>query len=200
MKIKITYMISVILFCTLSCNENNTQKQEETPEVLQKDYDILSGFSKSYDLTEELYQEIVDRTPALQKLEEDIEVLIPEISEKENVFNEYDNRSTNYYSSARNRAEMISDSLLKAKINALILKSSQSYMNKTDDITSLLNKLSANTTTIRDLHLFLKISLTLTLIEKYQDKNLPDKKVFKILEKDQEHIIKQIKKTPDINF
>jgi hypothetical protein len=171
--------------------DNNATTKQETPVALQDDKLEIKSYSRSSDLTEELYQELVDKTPALKKLEDDLDAFGPKPIELTDKFNKYDSKSNSYYSSANNKATAISDSLLRMKILALITTSSNQYSAKTAELNSLLKQISKNGSTLNDHHSVLKIALTLPIIEKYQDDNKLDKKEFENLIKQQENLIEK---------
>ncbi len=183
--------ITMLVSCGNRQQANNTITKPETPQALQDGNSELKSFTRSSnDLTEELYQELVDKTPALKKLEEDINALQPKQSVVEETYNKYVGKSSMYYANASTKASTIKDSLLKRKIINLITNSNNQYINKTKNLTSLLHHISGNTSSLVDHHLVLKIVLTLPLIEKYQNDNPPDKKEFKDLIYKQEKLIK----------
>lgn len=185
------FLISTLL---ISCGsggqtDNSKTTKQETPKALQNDKLEIKSYSRSGDLTEELYQELVDKTPLLKVFENDLAAFqsIPvELNEK---FKQYDSKSSSYYSSANYKATAISDSLLRMKIAALITTSAKKYTNKAAELNSLIEQISKNGSTLSDHHTILKIVLTLPLIEKYQDDNKPDIKEFKDLIKEQEKLI-----------
>jgi hypothetical protein len=181
-----------ILTLLVSCGgqaENNHPPQQETPYALQDSKLDLKGYSRSGDLVEELYQELVGKTPALQKLESDLDAFRPKPNELKGKFGLYDSKSNSYYNAANNKASAISDSLLRTKILSLITKSSKEYTYKTAELNALLKEIAINEATLSDHHTVLKIVLTLSIIEKYQNDNKPDKKEFKNLIKEQEGLI-----------
>ncbi len=184
--------LSLLTSCSDRKTENNKTSQQETPKALQDEKLEIKSYSRSSsgDLLEELYQELVDKTPELKKLEEDIDAFSLKPNTLKNKFLQYDSKSNNYYSSANNKASAITDSLLKMKINTFITTSSKQYTAKTAELNSFLNQISNNVTTLNDKHNVLKIVLTLPLIEKYQSDNKPDKKEFLNLIKEQENLVK----------
>jgi predicted transcriptional regulator len=188
------YIFGTIFILTLlvSCGgqtDNKKPTQQETPNALLDSKLEIKSYSRSGDLTEELYSELVDKTPALKKLEDDLNAFRPKPNDLKDKFNQYDSKSNSYYSSTNYKATAISDSLLKAKIISLITTSSKQYTSKTAELNSLLKQISKNGATLNDHHNVLKIVLTLPIIEKYQDDNKPDKNEFKNLIKDQENLI-----------
>jgi predicted transcriptional regulator len=185
-----TILISVML---LSCGGQTDKEptKQETPQALQDEKLDIKSYGRSGDLTEELYQELVDKMPALKKLEDDIDAFEPKPNDIKDKFNKYDSKSNSYYSSSNYKASAISDSLLKAKIISLITASNKKYTNKTAELNSLLKQISKNGATLNDHHSVLKIVLTIPIIEKYQDDNKPSKKEFKDLISEQVKLILQ---------
>ncbi len=89
-------------------------------------------------------------------------------------------------------AASITDSLLKNKILLLIKASNNKYLAKTSMLNTLMNQINTNDATLSDHHEILKIVLTIPMIEKYQDENMPDEKEFKEKIKQQEELIKVV--------
>lgn len=172
------FMLTLLVSCGGGQTDENKQ---ETPKALQDDKSYMKSYSRSGDLTEELYQELVDKTPALKKLEDDLDAFSPTANDLDVKFQQYDNKSSSYYNSVNYKASAIGDSLLKKKIMALITTSSNHYSTKTAELNSLRKQISTNGATLNDHHSVLKIVLTLPLIEKYQNNNKPTKKEFKDL-------------------
>lgn len=98
---------------------SNSAAQTDTPQALQDNRHSTKSYGRSSNLIEELYQELVEKTPALQKLEDDIQALQPKVSDLNGLFHKYDSKSYSYYSDASYSVKPISDSVLKAKINSL---------------------------------------------------------------------------------
>ena len=185
------FILTLLVSCGGGQTENNKPTQQETPKALQDSKLEIKSYSRSGDLTEELYQELVGKTPALKKLEDDLDAFIPKPNDLKDKFNQYDSKSNSYYNSANYKATAISDSLLKKKIISLIMTSNNKYSAKTAELNSLLKQISKDGATLNDHHSVLKIVLTLPMIEKYQDDNKPNKKDFKDLINQQEKLIIQ---------
>ena len=185
------FILTLLVSCGGGQTENNKPTQQETPKALQDSKLQIKSYSRSGDLTEELYQELVGKTPALKKLEDDLDAFIPKPNDLKDKFNQYDSKSNSYYNSANYKATAISDSLLKKKIILLIMTSNNKYSAKTAELNSLLKQISKDGATLNDHHSVLKIVLTLPMIEKYQDDNKPNKKEIKDLINQQEKLIIQ---------
>ena len=187
----IIFILTLIVSCGGGHTDSNKPTKQETPNALQDDNLEIKSYSRSGDLTEELYQELVDKTPALKNLEDDIDAFSSKPNDVKDKFNQYDSKSNSYYSSANYKAMTIKDSLLRMKIISLIKTSSKQYTSKTAELNSLLKQINNNGTTLNDHHNVLKIVLTLPIIEKFQNDNKPDKKEFKSMVKEQEKLILQ---------
>lgn len=196
LKIKI---ITGILFCTLSIltscgknEENYKVEKPEIPEALQEKSIDLKRYSRDYgDLMEELYQELVVKSAELKSLETEFEEF--KSDEPKNIFFDYNRKSIDYYNSSKNRAELINDSVTKNKIIALIKKSNDKYFYKTIELNGLVKEVSSKNNSLEDYHNILKIILTIPIIEKYQNENLPNKSEFKKVIKKQEDLISKTK-------
>jgi predicted transcriptional regulator len=185
------FILTLLVSCGGGRTESDKIPKQEIPKALQDNKLEIKSYSRTGDLTEELYQELVDKTPALKKLEDDLDAFIPKPGDLNEKFQQYDSKSNSYYSSANYKASAITDSLLRVKIIELITASNKKYSTKTAELNSLLKQISKTGASLNDHHSVLKIVLTLPLIEKYQGDNNPNKKEFKDLIKQQENLILQ---------
>jgi len=187
------FILSLLVACNSRKPDENSAPQQETPKALQEDgVNTLLYSKRSGDLTEQIYAELVDKNPALKKLEGDLNSYNTKSYELTEKFQNFDNKSTNYYTSANHKASAIKDSLLKNKILALITASNAKNSTRNTELNSILKQISNNDLTLNDHHSVLKIVLTLPIIEKYQNENRPDSKKFKDMQKQQENFILQI--------
>ena len=185
-----TLLITTSLF---SCDAGTKQNEKETPKALQESEISFKSYGRGgYDLTDELYAGLVDKSPELKKLEKELNDFSPKPYNLNGKFNKFNGKSENYYQSAENKTSNMTDSALKKKILAILSTSKTRYATKTEELNSLLKIISKNDGTIGDHHNALKILLTLPLIEKYQTENLPDQKEFLELIRQQEKLIHRI--------
>jgi len=185
------FSLIVMFFMTISCGQDKTEKTtiQETPVALQDNDLEIKSYSRS-DIVEELYQELVEKTPQLKRLENDL-ATFNSVDHAEK-FDNYDNKSSQYYNVANGNATTITDTILRKRILSIIENSQKEYENKTKELKSLRKLISDNNSTINDYHSTLKIILTLPLIQKYQSDNLPEKIIFKDGILEQERLIKQL--------
>lgn len=190
--ISLVFILAHLLSCGNKQKESDATKKHETPAALQDDKIEFKSYSRSGDLIEELYQELVNKSQELKKLEDELETYRTKPNNLTGTFHNYEGKSVNYYNSANYKATAIKDTLLRKKILTLITKSNNQYTTKTAELNSLLKQISENEGTLNDHHTVLKISLTLPIIEKYQDDNKPAKNEFENLIKHQERLIQDI--------
>jgi hypothetical protein len=186
----LTFLILQVLFSCGKKADNNSTPEKEIPGPLQEKKSLINYKNIRSDLTEELYLELVSKSPELKKFEDDLLSISAKPNEFADKFDTYNNKSEGYYYSAENNANTIKDSLLRQRIIALISTRKDNYTNKTAELNSLLKQIENNGTTLADHHTILKILLTFPIIEKYQNENLPNKTEFKDLIKQQENFIK----------
>lgn len=140
--LRFNFATIVILMLLVSCVGEQTDKNQrsaaETPKALQDNKVDLKSYSRSGDLVEQLYGELVDQTPELKKLEDDFVELSPKPAELNEKFQQYGMKSNHYYSTANNNASAVTDSLLRKKMIALITASQTKYTTKTTELNSLL--------------------------------------------------------------
>ncbi|MEM0575832.1 hypothetical protein [Flavobacterium polysaccharolyticum] len=188
------------IFLIVSCNENkreNKNSEIQNPEAFQDDISLKSLSKRGGNLIEELYAELVEKTPELKKLETELETFQETPSETQNIFYNYNGKSTQFYGNATGFANQITDSLNKKRVLDLIKKSNEKYDSESKEINELVKQISNSQNSIQDNHNILKIVLTISLIEKYQKENLPKKKQFlETIAKQKELNKKIIEKTP----
>jgi hypothetical protein len=195
--IYVLIFISLTIFASYGCGRKNTNNmvKQETPKALQDSkLDLISYSRSGTDLVEELYLELAVKSPALKKLEEELDANNNKLNDVNDLFNKYNNKSVSYYNSAGNMANSITDSLLRKKMASIIQTSKAGYSKKTAELNNLLDIIASNRASLNDIHSVLKIVLTMPEIEKYQSDKLPGDKEFKDLIREQEKLIEQTNK------
>lgn len=191
---KLLLLFVFTLFISCQKNETNTKNNEE-PKVLQEKSIDIGRFKRGGDLVDQLYEDLVNKSPELKNLEEDLQGLNPRDTIE--IFNNYDRKSDFYYRAAEANAEGIRDSILKKKILNLISNSATKYDTKKAQVQNLVSTINQKRTEITNYHTALKIILTLPLIEKYQKDHLPQKSPFeKVIEKENQLLEKVKQNTP----
>jgi hypothetical protein len=198
---KLFFLLPALLLLACGNTEptNNPQQQAETPKALQddnsSDLKIYSG--RSENIVDQLYNELVDKSKVLQKLEEDLVNLNDNIRDKKNIFDAYDSKSTSYYNTALSNADRITDSTLKKQMRVVLINSEKAYRTKVAGLNGLVALLDKENISINDHHSVLKIMATLPQIEQYQKDKLPKNSNLVNLLKEQEKVKNDIvKNTP----
>jgi hypothetical protein len=187
-KLSLLSLFALLISCQK--NESTTEKNEEPKAFQEKSIDI-GRFKRGGDLVDELYEELVNKSPELKTLEEDLQELNP--GETIGVFSNYDRKSDFYYRAAEGNAESIRDSILKKKILNLISNSAAKYDTKKAEVQNLVTTINQKRTEITNYHTALKIILTLPLIEKYQNDHLPQKSPFEKLIENENQLLEKVK-------
>lgn len=188
---KIVFLSLILL---ISCRENETiNRRTEEPKAFEETSIEIGRFRKGGDLVDDLYQELVEKSPELKALENELSELNPR--DTANIFYNYDQKSDDYYNSVESHISGIRDSAMKQKMINLIKKSSDKYSSQKADLENLVNTINKRRTEITNYHTALKIILTIPLIEQYQKQHLPNKSPFeKVIEKENQ----LLKKTKSI--
>ena len=188
------FISTIILLTFVTCKNDHTQDKpiQEVPKALEdksSSYEIIS--KRGYDdLIESLYDELVSKNIDLKQLEDKIDDLNKSKSDTINLFNQFDRKNQSYYSSADRHISDIKDSLLRDKMKDIIANNLKKYHSSIARHKELLKIIEAKNLTISDLQNVLKIVKTLPLIEKYQEENLPNTKLFEGIIKRQDRVIR----------
>jgi hypothetical protein len=188
-------LISIVLIAILSCNRHK-QPQQNVPKALDEKKVSYSLISKrgDGDLVESLYSELADETPALKKLEADIDAIVNSKEDSLEGFQKFNSKNNSYYNSAQNHTDLIQDSLLREWIKNLVQSGMSNYNSLMAPHNSILKSIASKETSLNDLHVALKIIKTLPVISKYQKSNLPNSKSLEGYSQQQSKTINEIQK------
>ncbi len=197
---KLFYPVVICLAIVhFSCNNQKPvereKQQAETPKALQADNGSGSEVSflskKRYedDLVEQLYDELLKKNKQLADLENNISQLKENSKDSAVAFNAFDNKNNSYYTAANGHLDAIKDSAIKQRISLLISNSLSKYKNTITVHQSLLDVINKKDLRLDDLHVVLKLTQTLAMIEKYQSVSLPSTKPLEAVSKKYDKII-----------
>lgn len=192
--LKIFTVLSLVLLT--SCRENeSTDRNNKEPKALQEKSIDLGSLRSGNNLVDDLYQELVNKSPELKVLENELDEL--NTRDTTDIFYDYDQKSDAYYGSANSYINTINDSIMKQQILNLIHKNQEKYVSRKAELENLIKTIHKKRIEIKDYHNALKIVLTLPLIEEYQKQHLPSKSPFeKMIEKENQLLLKTKKNTP----
>ena len=189
------YPYAVFILMLLAACKNPQQPpapQPPIPEALQEsksDYSLVSKGRGYNNLVEELYNELVEKNPALDSLEQRIDGVKESKQDSAKLYNVFNEKNTLFYSEAAAFTGSITDSSVKSRIKLLLDNSATGYKNKTAAHNSLLETIRKKDIALGDLHLVLKLVKTMAVMEKYQNENLPALKPLQSVSNKYDHVI-----------
>lgn len=172
----------VLLMGSLACNEPRQKQVKEAevpepPKALQdhaKEYSLKSDRS-SNDLVEELYAELLEKDTTLKNLEDKLKNLQQSETDSTATFAAFNEKNNQYHDAASPYLSRINDSLLRERIKQLLGNSLARYRSSTAVHQQLLHQIETNKSGLNDLRVAVQLVTTLSLMEKYQKENMPDK-------------------------
>ncbi|HSZ73128.1 MAG TPA: hypothetical protein VK750_10675 [Cytophagaceae bacterium] len=185
---KNTFLLLVLGTLLGACSSTATQEKTEVSNAIPSSTKEINS-SRQSDMVDALYQELIEQRPELQTLENQIETVQRAKEKTLEEYNQYNNKNTGYYTNAHQRIAVIKDSLLKNSIELLLKKSQNAYTGKNSSLHEVLAALDKQSTELNDHREALKVILTMNLIEKYQQQQLPDHSNYKsIIDSYHQHI------------
>jgi len=185
------YLITILtvgwLFsCRTDPADNTNPARNQTPEALQDPEALQNRKMKSSrgfgsNLVDQLYTELMDQTPRLKALDNEISTHIQTRQNLQREFESYNQKSIRYYRSADQALNTIQDSVLKARVQQLIRESERQYHNHTAPVQHLSDVIRLQQNSLQDQYMALKIIKTLLLISTYQHNHLPASQPYKEL-------------------
>lgn len=178
-----TRTICIALFMgTLACNDPRPQQVKEAelpepPKALQddrKEYSLKSSRS-SNDLVEELYAELLQKDNILKTLDDKLRDLQQSETDSTGTFALFNEKNNKYHDAASPYLTRINDSLLRERIKQILSNSLARYRSSTAVHQQLLKQIETNKSTLSDLHVAVQLVSTLSMMEKFQKENMPDK-------------------------
>lgn len=172
--------ISILLLLgLLSCTSKPQREKpkQQTPAALndERSYSAPTKTKRGEEgnLVARLYDELAEKDSALQRLENNIQDLQNSQSDSAAQIWNFKSKMENYYTSTDYALKDIRDSVLREKMKILITRNMERYNSRMEKNNELLKTIDNKNIRISDLHVALKITQTLPVIEKYQKQNLP---------------------------
>ena len=202
MKNFVYFLLPILLF---SCKENSSIKEnenlpaEQTSVVENIDAKSTDPFQKTYrtnaGMVEDVYNQLVLSDKNLAKLDTQIKNLNSKTDEVVGVYENVIANSDNYYKDALAKTAKFQDTLMRKRVDSVMMNSSKNYEEKTATIKSYIAAAKSNIAIINDRYSMFKIYKTLPEIEKYQNKNSFDFTNLNNLMSEQNKILSDLKKT-----
>lgn len=188
------WLLVLFTITLFACSQNKTEnvQQPAIPKALEEnkvDYTLISKSRVSNDLVQDLYNEILEKNKKLNELEAEIRKTKTNKMDSLERFNAYDQQNNNYYRSAKNYLDQISDTVLRKQIEQTLTISSANYKNRISSHETLIKQADALAAKLHDLHIILKLSTTLAVMESYQKEQLPSKSPILLMNKTYNQLI-----------
>jgi hypothetical protein len=187
--------VAIILACACSSPKQNQPDPSPAaiPDALQEDRKS-SGYSKRApeNLVEELYAEKLSSDTALQSLEKTFEILQTLKPDSLEAFNFFHTKNEAYYRSALDFTSRIHDSLLKKETAAYFTNASAGYKNRVSGLTALSNTIDDKELSLRDRFHILKLFVSLSMMNQFQQHNFPAVKPLEEIIKKQDRLISSL--------
>lgn len=170
--------VSLLIIFISSCSDRKGQNdQGETPDAFQ-DKELISDISSwkrgYYNLVEDLYSEIKEKNEELQTIDKNIEQIAEDNYKDTKEIYKFFSNNKNYYTDASSYTASLQDSILKNKIDLLLLKSEENFNAASINLNLLKETLKNKEQELSDLYKAMKIVITLHTIENYQINEIPD--------------------------
>jgi hypothetical protein len=189
-------IIIIFIFGFVACTDsgNVNPPEKELPKAPgNKTISKIPTSSRDGDLVNNIYNELLKDSPDLKEVENQISLLRRSTGDSLLPFQEFDSKNRQYYLSAGNQLATVKDSALRGMIKKLLDSSSRNYQASVGKHNELRETVDFKSSTLSDLHILLKISTTIPIIEDYQKKNIPSTESMDKLIKDYNRVIEKTK-------
>jgi hypothetical protein len=208
MKINILslFFISILLLTSCSKNEESTTSESletVTPTILvnsksesRRKVDFFSSGSRSYevDIIHKLYEEALDKNKELQTLHNRILDMSSIKSDSLAAFNLYKRNNEEYFESVNKYLAQIQDTVLREATRQTFEQLEKSYSGKVNGHLSAKEKLGQRANILNDRLILIKLFITQSMMQNYQNNELPNLKLIEGLLKDYDQLINETKK------
>lgn len=164
---------SLVIFCLFfaACSSDISKEKEA---ILSSHDDLSSSEIRNENVLDLLYLELKEQRPELIALEKQIEEVEQEKDKALADYKKYNSKNEHYYLTAHQHLKNIKDSLLRNSIELLLNKSQYAYDQENAAMALAVAQLENRSVRLQDNKEALKIILTMSLMEKYQKKQLPN--------------------------
>jgi hypothetical protein len=170
-------LIGMTMMVSCHNSNDNVNKHPATPEALKEESSAFELITKrgGEDLVESLYLAVERNNPSLAQLRDSIASVEKTQSSAVEDFDQFISKNDQYYIAARRRMQAIKDTLLQARLKAIVDDSEKSFAASIKIDSSARAKIDSNRNQIDDLYSAVKILKTLPLMKKFQVDSKPDK-------------------------
>jgi len=188
MKQYLIYLCSMIFsFLLIGCSEQaqgekNPAPSNETPKIFQESTSYRDGIKSSikkvtrYSLVEQLYQEAVEKDPALKALDTEILGMNALKQDSLNAYYKYFQNVQNYWGSANDYINKLEDSTLQVATRQYFDILENRHKERLDQHKTIEDSIEAKTNILYNQHLLVKLLTSSKMMENYQFNEFPSLK------------------------
>lgn len=193
----------VLFFFISNCAEERRPVEQETPEVLDANfdgYDLLSS-SRKYksDILGDLYFEALEKNKELKALANKMNTTGKNKREWESDFNNYLSTNQSYWAAVDTATKQFKDTSLQQYITPIFDQLEKEYHAQLSNHHEKLEELAKKASNLQDQQLLMKIAVTQPMMKNYQLNELPDIEKLQGLIKEYEALIEATKPFATIN-
>ncbi len=201
------FAVFLIALTVVSCGNDSSSLREpnddQTPTILMDDGSNTTRFSlrktRNGSILDEIYFEIIEKDKELVLLDSTIRAYLHVNDTLFANFKQYDDKSDYYYNQVMHKRGKMQDTLLSAQLDSIIAKSMKRYDAITKETDTLIYQVKDLTGDISDRYHFLKVMITLPVIEKYQSDHHPSNKPIEKYLREQQEVKSKINEKAKIN-
>jgi len=200
MKHLLVVFAASLLFYSCNLVKDRTKSEQEVkeiPKVLtdekEKSYDRLGSSYSSMDMTDAIYEDLIDKNSDLKNLDDNIKKNYSLMRSILTEYHQYTSKSIEYYNSAENKISMISDSIMAEKVRKELSASKEKFNKLISNLNESDSTINRTYKKIQDRYIVFKIQKTIPVIENFQKEKLFDNNKLKDFIKEQNKVIEQIK-------
>lgn len=197
----------LIALTVVSCSNDSSNlrapNDDQTPTILLEDGDNTTRFSlrktRNGSILDEIYFEIIEKDKELVLLDSTIRAYLHVNDTLFANFKHYDDKSDYYYNQLVHKRGKMQDTILSARLDSIIAKSMKRYDGITKETDTLIYQVKDLSGDISDRYHFLKVMITLPVMEKYQRDHHPSNKPIEKYLREQQEVKSKINEKAKIN-
>lgn len=198
----LTLSIILIVSCKLETErETEVAEVKVTPEVLSEDgvYEGYSSKRLGYDMVESLFQEALQKNKDLTRLIDQIEAVRKQKTDSLKDYYKYINNNNKYWKSLEKQSSYLKDTLLRETVKKRIKRLKRYHDLRNYSLRKMDTLIQFKQDELDDLVVLMKIMVTETMMENYQENKFPDIDKLEQVKKAFENIIIKAKPFTEIH-
>jgi len=166
------------LLITAACGRKKVEQKDTNagvPQAFQERGDELYSISKKSrsDLVDRLYQEALEKRADLREVERMMKELFESSADSTAAFSKFRQRNQEFYIAARRHSKELGDSILAARLTALLGSSEQVFQKGIDSLSTADSLVTTLKTQLEDFYEILKVEVATEMMEDYQQNFRP---------------------------